>query len=171
MGAKKKARSAGKSKLYTTVHAFALRFPEAYEEFPWGHSAIKVRKKIFVTLGEGDEGLSMSLKLEGSNFEALLLPFTEPTHYGMGKHGWVTSRLEPGKSAPLALLRSWIEESFRAVAPKKLVAALDEHGLAKAPAKRAASRKAAPAKSLPAKKRSRATKKTAARKKPGRKKA
>jgi len=102
----------------------ALGYPEAYEEFPWGHRAIKVRKRIFVTLGS-EEGLSLSLKLPKSRHEALLLPFTEPTHYGMGKHGWVTARFGPHEKPPLAILSAWIGESYRAIAPKKLVEALD----------------------------------------------
>ena len=115
---------------YQAVNAFALGFPEAYEEFPWGHSAIKVRKKIFVSSGfDADGAFRMSLKLTESNFEALLLPFTEPTHYGMGKHGWVTSSFAADVEPPLPLLRGWIEESYRAIAPKALVKQLDEEGL------------------------------------------
>ena len=67
----------------------------------------------------------MSLKLVDSNFEALLLPFTEPTHYGMGKHGWVTSKFAAKASPPIKILRAWIEESYRAVALKRLVKELD----------------------------------------------
>ena len=112
-------------KLYVAVREHALGFPEAYEEFPWGHAAIKVRKRIFVTLGEADGTFRMSLKLVASNFDALLLPFTEPTHYGMGKHGWVTASFASGGEASLALLRAWVEESYRAIAPKTLVKRLD----------------------------------------------
>jgi hypothetical protein len=43
----------------------------------------------------------------------------------MGKYGWVTSHFEPGDSPPLAILCGWIDESYRAIAPKRLVAALD----------------------------------------------
>ena len=55
---------------------------------------------------------------------ALGLPFASPTGYGLGKAGWVTARFGKGEKAPVDLLRSWIDESYRAVAPKKLVAAL-----------------------------------------------
>jgi predicted DNA-binding protein (MmcQ/YjbR family) len=108
------------------VRAYALTFPEAWEDFPWGHSAFKVRKKIFVTLGLHQDGVSMSFKLPRSNHEALLMPFTEPTHYGMGKHGWVTATFAPAETPPMFLLKEWIEESYRAIAPKTLVARLDE---------------------------------------------
>ena len=55
--------------LAARLRKYALSFPEAYEEFPWGERVAKVNKKVFV-------------------FEA------------------------------------WIEESYRAIAPKKLVARL-----------------------------------------------
>ena len=46
----------------------------------------------------------------------------EPTGYGLGKAGWVTVPLRaPGVS--LDVLRDWVEESYRIVAPKRLVAA------------------------------------------------
>ena len=44
--------------------------------------------------------------------------------YGLGRSGWVTVPLRaPGMT--LDLLRDWIEESYRIVAPKRLVAELD----------------------------------------------
>ena len=107
------------------LRKIALSFPGAVEEFPWGHRAVKVNKKIFATMNSDRDGLRISVKLPDSNREALLLPFTEPTHYGMGKHGWVTSSFAVDEAAPLATLAEWIEESYRAIAPKKRVAELD----------------------------------------------
>lgn len=107
-----------------TLRDFALGYPEAYEEFPWGERALKVNKKIFLFLMASAEGLGLSVKLPLSNREALLLPFTEPTHYGMGKHGWVSARFDVDEEPPLGILRAWIDESYRAIAPKRLVAAL-----------------------------------------------
>ncbi|UCF68826.1 MAG: YdeI/OmpD-associated family protein [Acidobacteriota bacterium] len=65
------------------------------------------------------------MKLPRSSVAAGDLPFAEPAGYGLGKSGWVTSRFAPRDRVPLDLLDEWIEESFRAVAPKRLVAALD----------------------------------------------
>ena len=107
------------------LRRFALDCPETYEEFPWGHRAIKVRKKVFVFLALGDEGLSMSAKLPASNHAALALPFAEPTGYGLGKSGWVTARFDLDEEPPLELLQEWIAESYRAIAPKKLGAQLE----------------------------------------------
>ena len=45
--------------------------------------------------------------------------------YGMGRSGWVTDSLTRAGELPPALLKGWIEESYRAVAPKKLLASLE----------------------------------------------
>jgi hypothetical protein len=59
-----------------------------------------------------------------SRYFALDYPFAKPTGYGLGKSGWVTASFDDGAAAPLEVLLAWVDESFRAVAPKKLVAAL-----------------------------------------------
>jgi predicted DNA-binding protein (MmcQ/YjbR family) len=105
---------------------YAMSFPEATEDFPWGHRAIKVKKKAFLFLG-GDKSapeLSLSVKLPSSRDIALDLPFAEPTGYGLGKSGWVSARFSKAKDVPLDLLKAWIDESYRAIAPKKLSAQL-----------------------------------------------
>lgn len=38
----------------------------------------------------------------------------------------VTARFSKTRGVPMDLLRSWIEESFRAIAPKKLVKQLEK---------------------------------------------
>jgi len=96
------------------LKAFALKFPGATEEHPWGETAIKVRGKVFVFLGAD----GMSVKLPQSNEFALEYPFTSPTRYGLGKAGWVSVRFD-GKP-PRDVLEAWIGESYRAIAPKKL---------------------------------------------------
>ena len=110
------------------LRAFALGFPEAYEEFPWGERVAKVNGKVFVFLGMDGDTLGLSVKLPQSGMLALGLPFASPTGYGLGKAGWVTAKFAKREKAPVDLLRSWIEESYRAVAPKTLVKALDASG-------------------------------------------
>ena len=90
------------------------------EEHPWGHSALKVRGKTFVFLNLDPDQLSLSTKLPVSRDFALVFDWTEPTGYGLGRAGWVTSAFEPGAEIDLDLLKRWISESYRAVAPKKL---------------------------------------------------
>lgn len=112
---------------FTRVRAAALAYPEAYEESPWGELAIKVRKKVFVFLGRGDgTRLSLSVKLPDSAPRALELPQASPTGYGLGKSGWVSIAFPPGSEVPLAQVLDWLDESYRAVAPKRLVKTLEE---------------------------------------------
>ncbi len=107
---------------YEDLRQFGLGLPEAAEESPWGHCALKVRGKTFVFLNEEEAEPSMSTKLPVSRDFALIFDFAEPTGYGLGRSGWITSRFGPGDEPDLDLLRRWIVESYRAVAPKKLSA-------------------------------------------------
>jgi predicted DNA-binding protein (MmcQ/YjbR family) len=109
--------------LESKLRDYASIFPETTEDHPWNHTAVKVRGKMFVVLG-GDanpDELSITVKLPSSRDMAVDLPFAEPTGYGMGKSGWVTARFTKVADVPLELLQAWIDESYRAVAPKKLV--------------------------------------------------
>jgi predicted DNA-binding protein (MmcQ/YjbR family) len=106
------------------LRELALAFPEVREEFPWGHSAMKVKGKAFVFISASEERLSLSMKLPSSGVMALMLPFASPTGYGLGKSGWVTCQFAPGDEIPFELLQEWLDESYRAIAPKKLVAKL-----------------------------------------------
>lgn len=110
------------------VRAFALRLPEAAEEFPWGESVIKVNKKVFVFLGVEDgsypPAITVKLKDEDVHAHAMTAPGAEPAGYGLGKAGWVRIPLDEG--VPSAeLLSDWTEESYRVIAPKRLVKELD----------------------------------------------
>jgi len=65
------------------------------------------------------------MKLPVSGRWALTFSFASPTHYGLGKHGWVTSRFTKGDDVPIEMLLEWVDESYRAIAPKKLVAQIE----------------------------------------------
>jgi predicted DNA-binding protein (MmcQ/YjbR family) len=109
----------------SSLRQFALTFPETYEEFPWGHRALKVKGKVFLFMALEEGVLSLSVKLPLSGAMALTLPFASPTGYGLGKSGWVTARFGAADDVPTDMLEEWVDESFRAVAPKKLVARLE----------------------------------------------
>lgn len=126
--------------LHRDEHALrdaALAYPEAHEDFPWGERALKVRGKVFLFLSCDGARLSLSMKLPESRHAALTMPFATPTGYGLGKAGWVTSRFGAGEAVPLEILRAWLDESYRAVAPKAVVKQLDARGpgAAQAPAR------------------------------------
>jgi predicted DNA-binding protein (MmcQ/YjbR family) len=121
-----KSNAARTKKVQAVLRAMALGYPGAKEEFPWGERVVKVNKKVFVFLGPDDsEEVGLSVKLPASKEMALMLPFASPTGYGLGKAGWVSASFGPDDEAPLDMLRDWLDESYRAVAPKKLVAQLD----------------------------------------------
>lgn len=104
---------------------FALGYPETHEDSPWGERVAKVKKKVFVFFHVPSDSLHVTLKLPQSATIALSLPFVAPTGYGLGKSGWVTATFGPKQALPLPMLKQWIDESYRAVAPKKLVRELE----------------------------------------------
>lgn len=128
-----------------TLRNVALGLPEAWEDFPWGDQAFKVRKKVFAFMDANAERLAMSVKLPHSADVALTLPFAEPTGHGLGKAGWVSVRFPVGEDIPVPLLIDFLHESYRAVAPKTLARQLDDPppgATKKATKKKAAKKKA-----------------------------
>jgi predicted DNA-binding protein (MmcQ/YjbR family) len=105
------------------VREFALSLPESGEAHPWGEDVAKVRGKIFVFLGSAGSR-RMTVKLDESHAHALSIDGAEPTGYGLGASGWVTVPFR-ADGVSVGLLRDWIEESYRIVAPERLVAELE----------------------------------------------
>jgi predicted DNA-binding protein (MmcQ/YjbR family) len=110
------------------VRARCLSYPETVEDFPWDHSAFKVRGKVFVFLVPDHLGLHVSVKLPTSRWRALELPFAKETGYGLGKSGWISASWGPNDDPPMDLIVQWIDESFRAVAPKRVAALVPPPG-------------------------------------------
>jgi len=111
-------------KLRADLMGYALARPEAYLDHPWGEDVVKVRKKVFAFFGmpNSDEP-GFGVKLPQSNSLALSQPGVTPTGYGLGASGWVSVRLS--SEMPVEMLRDWIDESYRTVAPKKLLASVE----------------------------------------------
>jgi predicted DNA-binding protein (MmcQ/YjbR family) len=105
---------------FESLRGFGLALPEATEDHPWGHTALKVRGKTFVWLDKSDGVLSLTVKLPVSRDFALVFDFAEPAGYGLGRSGWISCRFPKGEKPDLDLIKRWIAESYRAVAPKKL---------------------------------------------------
>jgi predicted DNA-binding protein (MmcQ/YjbR family) len=101
----------------------ALGLPAAWEDFPWDEVVVKVNKKIFVFLGRpGPDPPDVTVKLTVAHDHALSIAGAALAGYGLGRAGWVTV---PIAAVDTDLLVDWVEESYRNVAPKKLVAELD----------------------------------------------
>ncbi len=112
-----------------------LTLPEATEDFPWGHRGLKVRGKLFAIMGAEPDGFFVTLKLPDSKDEALAIPGAAPTGYGLGKSGWVSMRFGTEEEPPMERLFAFLEESYRAVAPKRLASRLSSPNAGSASAK------------------------------------
>ena len=108
------------------LRAWGLTLPGAHRKSPWlEHDDLAVKDKTFAYLPAQGHPFSLSVKLPYTGYEALQLPFAEPTGYGLGKSGWVSFRPAEDAIPPLDQLKAWIKESYRAQAPRKLVKELD----------------------------------------------
>lgn len=108
------------------LRSWGLTLPAAHGKSPWpGHDDLAVRDKTFAYLSADGEPFSLSCKLPYTGEVALDLPFAKPTGYGLGKSGWVTFTPGEAEVPDLEQLKEWVEESYRAQAPRKLVKELD----------------------------------------------
>lgn len=123
------ARNAKKaSAAMTELRTFGLRYPGAHTKSPWpGHLDLAVKGKTFAFMSTDGEPFSITCKLPDSGVAALMFPFASAAAYGLGKSGWVNAKLEHGVTPPpeiMQVFKDWIDESYRATAPKKLIAAI-----------------------------------------------
>lgn len=119
--------------LTATFREFAMGYPDTVEDHPWGESAFKVNKKVFLFMSLHEGVLRLTTKLPRSRKKALKRSFASPTGYGLGKSGWITSAFEAGDDVPVDLLTDWIDESFRTIAPRRIVAYLDDNEMDERP--------------------------------------
>lgn len=110
------------------LRRICLSYPQACEKETLGHPTFRVRDKIFVGVGLGepiDSDLSITVKSTAEERQALLAegtPYYLPDYVGV--HGWIGMKL--ADPVEWDVVSELIEESYRLVAPKKLVAALDK---------------------------------------------
>ncbi|HKA08811.1 MAG TPA: MmcQ/YjbR family DNA-binding protein [Gemmataceae bacterium] len=109
------------------LRRIALRFPEVEERIACKGTAIecttfKARNKSFLFVGAAEA----RLKLRESIEEANKLASSEPARFRVGGQGWVKIVFDSDNPAPLDVLERWIDESYRLIAAKQLVAMLAE---------------------------------------------
>jgi predicted DNA-binding protein (MmcQ/YjbR family) len=103
-----------------------LAYPEAYQDFPWGEQVAKVNKKVFAFLGrEDDHSVGITMKPPDSHELALTFANVSPAGYGLGRAGWVSVDCDHPACPDVDLLLDWLDESYRAIAPKRLIAILE----------------------------------------------
>ncbi|HEX4983941.1 MAG TPA: MmcQ/YjbR family DNA-binding protein [Ilumatobacteraceae bacterium] len=122
---KANSRADKSSELMASLKSFALGLPGAWPDNPWGDSVVKVGKKIFVFLGEGAEESGITVKVPESHDHAMSFAGAVPTGYGLGKAGWVTIPVAALGGDDAEVLHDFVEESYRTIAPKKLIKELD----------------------------------------------
>ncbi|MFT3694397.1 MAG: MmcQ/YjbR family DNA-binding protein [Kofleriaceae bacterium] len=116
---KKAGKASGAQAVLQKLRDYGMSLPGTSFKSPWpGHKDLAVNDKTYAYLSIDGEPFSISCKLPQSSAIALMLPFASPTPYGLGKSGWVSAQTnEPDYE----MFRAWIEESYRAQAPKKFV--------------------------------------------------
>lgn len=116
----------GPCKPAEVIRKLALTYPETVEGSSCNKLSFKAGKKAFLYLGLTEEGYNVMLKLVDSYEEAEALAEKQPDHYRPGSNGWIQMEFSCGQSAPAGVMKRWIEESFRSLAPRKIVALLDD---------------------------------------------
>ena len=113
------------------VRRLCLSLPEAEEKEAWGEPTFRVRNKLFAMYANADthhgKGID-GLWIKSTHVNQDLLVRDDPARYFVppyvGPSGWVGVRLSdaPDWEAVRELLR----DGYRLIAPKKLVARLEE---------------------------------------------
>jgi predicted DNA-binding protein (MmcQ/YjbR family) len=120
-----KAMSGPAKEAIDALRAWGLTLPGAHSKAPWeGHDDLAVNDKTFAYLSTGED-FRLGCKLPYTGEVALGLPFAAPMGYGLGKWGWVSFTPSGQEIPSLEQLKEWVEESYRAQAPRKLVRELD----------------------------------------------
>lgn len=103
----------------------ALPQTERVDVEGWGgEPTFRVRGKVFVFTSP--DATSVGVKLPRAEAEAVVAtdPAVTPMGYGLGRHGWVTVRLdhEPGGPAAdrWAQIEEWVRTSYTLIAPRSL---------------------------------------------------
>jgi predicted DNA-binding protein (MmcQ/YjbR family) len=105
------------------VRAICLALPEAAEVEAWGHPTFRAGKKMFAAFGEGEEGMSIGLKMGFERQDELLKDERFfPTPYA-ARQGWVSLRID-GRT-DWDEVRGLVREAYRQVALKRMLKALD----------------------------------------------
>ena len=102
----------------SSIRLHALGYPEAAEGTSCVNRAFSAGGKNFAFLGEVDDECRLRLKLDES------IPEVDD-RFEVGSHGWTMIRFHPDEPPNTADLERWVGESFRLLAPKRLVAQLD----------------------------------------------
>lgn len=142
---------------WDAVRELALGLPSAEEHFPWGEPVIKVRSKpgvppwrrdgegvcgpMFLWLGQRDSDThAITVNITESYEQAVALAHAVPTTISGLARAVGMAHCPPPDHRCRSPLCDWVDESYRAKAPRRLVAELDTLRRTDLPQKRAGKR-------------------------------
>ena len=151
----------GEDPFHQRLLQIVKRLPEAVEDWPWGSIHCKVADKIFVGWGRDESGeMSIGFRtiLELQSMLVASDPRFSVAKY-VGKYGGTDMRI--GKKPDWDEIEQFIVDSYRIMAPKRLVKVLDAERTGAAPPRAEKAAKKPPAKKPAAKKPKAPARKTA----------
>ena len=107
------------------VEQFALSFPEAYLDHPWGESVVKVGKRIFVFVGQSPEGVTVTVKVPQDVLELWEHRADTFRPAYVGRYGWIGLYVRSSDAWQTA--QEGIALSYQIIAPKRLSGAVRPH--------------------------------------------
>lgn len=111
--------------LSQAIRLMVLGFPETVEGSSCVNRAFAAGGKNFAFLGEKENECSLRIKVDSSRSEFEELGANDPDRWQIGKAGWAMLRFAPDAPPSEPDLCRWITESFRLLAPKRLVNEFD----------------------------------------------
>jgi len=112
------------------LRRICLALPGATEVTAWGHPNFKVAKKTFAAFERYQGEWAIAVKVDKGHQEHLMT--SDPRFYAspyVGARGWVSMKIAGRVS--WKQVKALVVESYRSLAPKKLLAALDDGGPSK----------------------------------------
>jgi predicted DNA-binding protein (MmcQ/YjbR family) len=114
------------SSVLARLRKVCLRLPEVRETVKWGHPTFEAGKKIFAVLDRYDGRPCIAFRAPLENVDELLADerFTEAPY--AARFGWVCLNVEG--SIDWAEVERLVQGSYRLVALKRMLAAIEERG-------------------------------------------
>jgi predicted DNA-binding protein (MmcQ/YjbR family) len=106
------------------VRTICLALPEATEVEAWGHPTFRAAKKMFAGFGEGEEGLTLGMKVGFDRQDELLKDARFfPTPYA-ARQGWVSLRLNA--ETDWNEVKELLRHAYKQVALNRMLKALED---------------------------------------------
>ena len=115
------------------LEQIVAKLPEAVRvdiEAWGGEPTFRVRGKNFIFSAHDASNISVKLSKEEAAAVVATDPAAEPTGYGLGRHGWISVKIDKANAERWRQIEEWVRTSYTNVAPKTLAKqVLAEDGL------------------------------------------